>query len=780
VSTDDLTWEPRWPRATAALACVAAAMLLVWPLLLGRTLFGGAGSDMLGAGYAFRLFGAEEFRATGSIPLWNPYLFGGMPFVAAMHGDVFYPTAWLRWVVPVDLAITWGMVLHFVLAGYTAYLLARTIGLSWTSAIVSGLAYQLSGIVASQVSPGHDGKLFVSALAPLAFMALWRAIHDSRTAWFGWFAAIVGLCVLSPHYQMTYFLLIGLGIWTLFLAFGPRADGGASRPAQAIMLAALAVVAGIGLASLQVLPFLEYVPFSPRATGGPNTGWGYVNLFAMPPEEIVSAVLPEFNGILDQYWGRNSFKLHTEYLGAFTVILASLAWGDRTGRRLRWCLAGIALLFMLLAFAGHTPFYRPWFELMPMMKKMRAMGMVFYLVALPVALLAGMGLERVLRRETPARAVALSTGILAGVALLGLVGVLQVFAEGVAIESRMAQVQANGAGLRLGAIRLLVVAVAAFGILRLVWQQKVRGGGAALLLGALVTADQWSIDRRFFDFSPRAESLFPDDEVVRAIRASQPPFRVFDLGEAYPSSTLMAYRVPSVLGYHGNELRYYDDLGQKARGWEALRSESLLDLLAVRFVILPDTATVPGWHRVAGPVVNGFGRTAVLLERDTVPPYARVVASVVAVPEDRVAPTVADPRFPVDLVALVPEGPASGANRTAPPFPASAISASVSEWGPGRMKVHLAGTAPDTSMLVISENWYPGWAALVDAAPGRVIRVNHALLGVILPPGSTDVVLRFESPAYERGRILSLVSLLVVLGMIVLLPRLGTGTPRHA
>ncbi|TFG51416.1 MAG: hypothetical protein E4H38_01615, partial [Gemmatimonadales bacterium] len=359
------------------MAFVLAALILVWPLLLGRTLFGGASSDMLGAGYAFRLFGAEEFRRTGSIPLWNPFLFGGMPYVAAMHGDIFYPTAWLRWIMPVDLAITWGMVLHFMLAGYATYLLGRTIGLSWTSSVVSGLAYQLSGIVASQVSPGHDGKLFVSALAPLAFLTLWRAIHDRRDQWFGWFAAIIGLCVLSPHYQMTYFLLIALGIWTLFLAFGRGAAGQTPRPARAIGLAAGAVLLGIGIAALQILPFLEYVPFSPRATGGPNTGWDYVNLFAMPPEEIVSGVLPEFNGILGQYWGRNPFKLHTEYLGAFTVMLASLAWGDRSRRRLLWLLTGIALLFMLLAFAGHTPFYRPWFELMPMMKKMRAMGMVF-------------------------------------------------------------------------------------------------------------------------------------------------------------------------------------------------------------------------------------------------------------------------------------------------------------------------------------------------------------------------------------------------------------------
>ena len=71
--------------------------------------------------------------------------------------------------MPVDLAITWGMAVHFVLAGWLTYVLARALGMSWNAATMLAVAYELSGIVASQMSPGDDGKLFVSALTPLAF-----------------------------------------------------------------------------------------------------------------------------------------------------------------------------------------------------------------------------------------------------------------------------------------------------------------------------------------------------------------------------------------------------------------------------------------------------------------------------------------------------------------------------------------------------------------------------------------------------------------------------------
>src|SRR6476659_10191040 len=109
--------EPQHARLAAALICTTAAVTLLWPLLSGQILLGGLRSDMFVAGYAFRLFGAETFKHTGSIPQWNPYLFGGLPYIGAMHGDIFYPTALLRILLPTDVGMTWGFIIHLFLAG---------------------------------------------------------------------------------------------------------------------------------------------------------------------------------------------------------------------------------------------------------------------------------------------------------------------------------------------------------------------------------------------------------------------------------------------------------------------------------------------------------------------------------------------------------------------------------------------------------------------------------------------------------------------------------------
>ncbi|MGH7519103.1 MAG: hypothetical protein ACREOC_16845, partial [Gemmatimonadales bacterium] len=489
-------WQPRRPLAVALVVFALATLTLCWPMLGGQFLLG---DDQFVAGYGFRAWSAEYFREHGRIPQWNPYLFGGLPFVAAQHGDVFYPTAWLRWILPVDTAMNLGFAGHLFLAGTAMYLLLRCLRLAWTGAVVGGVAYQLTGIVASLVKPGHDGKLFVSALAPLAFLALLGAVRHRRTWGYGLLALTVGLCMLSPHYQMTYYLLVAAGLWTLWLALlDPERPS--RRPVIPIALGLGAVMLGVAIAAIQVIPFLGYIPYSPRGAGGPSGGWEYATGFSMPPEELLTTVLPQFNGVLEGYWGRNFFKLHTEYLGAGVVLLAALGWGDRARRPLLVATGVIAGLFLLISFGGHTPFYRVWYEIMPMMKKVRAPGMAFFLVALFVAVWAGIGADRLARGDVGRRALGLGIGVLGALALLGVAGGLQPVATLLAAPEQAERVVANADALRSGAARLLAIVAGTGLVFFAVALGRLRGLAASVALVALVVLDLWSVDRLFFEF----------------------------------------------------------------------------------------------------------------------------------------------------------------------------------------------------------------------------------------------------------------------------------------
>ena len=289
-----------------------------------------------------------------------------MPYVAAMHGDIFYPTFLLRMFLPTDVAMTWGFVLHLMLAGFFTFGFLRASGVRFQSAAIGGVAYLLSGAVASYASPGHDGKLFVSALLPAALWAIVRGVRDGRRAAWGALALIVGLAALSPHPQLLQYMLLMAGGFALFAALVPAAIPGESATASTASTATAAPQAATG-ATLRRLaspwwPSCSAPPSArsstcPCASTRPGRhapaarATSYAISFSFPLEETINMYLPQFSGILDNYWGRNGIHFHSEYLGASVLVLACFAFGGGLLNRHRkhawfWlgALVGVAVL----------------------------------------------------------------------------------------------------------------------------------------------------------------------------------------------------------------------------------------------------------------------------------------------------------------------------------------------------------------------------------------------------------------------------------------------------
>ena len=759
----------------AAAVFLIPVAVLCWPILNGYFL-GGAHSDQYVAGYSFRSFGAEHFKAYGSIPQWNPYLFGGMPFIAASSGDIFYPTAWLRWLMPVGTAMALGFAAHLFLAGLFASAFLRSLRASWAGAVVGGLSYQLSGIVASMVHPGHDGKLFVSALAPLLLLALTRAIRDRREWGWGLIAVIVGLSILTPHPQMTYYLLIAAAIWTIHLVFFDRDRPAGLRWPLALGSAAAAVLLGVGIAAIFVLPFLSYFPYSPRVMGASGSSWEYATSYPFAPQELLSTILPEFTGRApDAYFGPNFFKLHSEYLGAVVIALAALGIGAWRRQRGLVVLAGIGVLFLLVSFGAHSPFYRLWYEVMPYMKKVRAPGMAFFLVALVVSAFAAFGADRIGRREVSARAVLTAFGVVAAIGVLAALGALQPLSEGFTDPRMIDRALQNGPALASGGLRLLAVAVIGGAAAWAVVTGRIRGALATAALAIVVAGDLMSVVRRFFVFEARAETLFAQDSITAYLAAQPRPFRVFDLPSqsiaqapsVYPGSYLMAHEIQTAFGYHGNEVRYYDEVWGGKNVYQNLQIWNLWELWAVNYLILASEQAIPGFHRAVGPVATTPGPTASLFVRDTLVPYARVVPGAFEVPEEQIIPTLVDQRFPYTLVALYPDSSSLAPPPVRNTLPAATtVRAVVTAWRAGAMTIALSGTDSRPTYLVVAETWYPDWHATIDGRPAAVHRANYAQLSVELPAGAREVRFEFSSPASSTGRAVSLVSTLLALGLI--------------
>ena len=88
-----------------------------------------------------------DLLAQGVLPLWNPYIFGGMPLLAAIQPGVLYPPNLLFIVLPSKVAMNAVVLSNYFLALTGAYLYARAIKVERTGAIVTGITFAFSGFM---------------------------------------------------------------------------------------------------------------------------------------------------------------------------------------------------------------------------------------------------------------------------------------------------------------------------------------------------------------------------------------------------------------------------------------------------------------------------------------------------------------------------------------------------------------------------------------------------------------------------------------------------------
>jgi hypothetical protein len=770
---------PRFAFGWASVVYAVATLSLGYPALLGRFLVN-PHSDQYIAGYAFREFAASTLRATGHFPLWNPYLFGGMPYIAAMHGDIFYPTFLLRMVMPTDVAMTWGFIIHVFLSALFTFGFLRAIGYSFYGSLIGGLAYMMSGQIASYVSPGHDGKLFVSALFPLALWVLYLGIRRGRNWSWGALALIIGLCVLSPHPQLLQYTLLASGAYALFLALSTL-DGVKLPPGVAIkrLAAALAAVfVGLAIGAVQYLPVREYVSWSPRAGG--LADYRIATSYAWNPEELLNVYLPQFSGMLENYWGRNGIHLHSDYVGAVVLVLAGASFiGLRADpRRKHIIFWSIALLVSLLwSMGSSTPFYHIPYAIVPGTKYFRAPATIFFVGTLAIALLACAGAERFLQRRISQKY--LIGWLVAGgvIALLASAGALSSVAESFVDERLFDRVMANRGDMVIGAWRSFLFVALVVGLGLALLRGKIPGRAAALALAALVAIDLWTVERVYWMFSAPAKVIYASDPILDMLKAEPQPFRVL----AFPvrptpapdvfltGDALMTHRIRNVLGYHGNQLGRYNELVGTNSEDNRIFSANVLQLTNTKYLLtnIGELPFVGNITMVKGPVRNASGDTVYLFRLNAENPYSWVTPVAVKAPDDQVLATVLNPRFDARRAALFEPTAAveavPGVQSLPAPLP---ISTSVRRYEPGKVQIDLSAPAPQGSSLVVSENYYPGWKAAVDGKPARIGRADYTLIGVELPQGARSVELHFTSPSYEKGRTITWIA--IALGFLML------------
>lgn len=743
-----------WTRGQRDL--VASAVLILLPTVFLRGIFLGEGllgdprfSDQLVAGYMFREFAANHLLNTGRYPLWNPFLFGGLPFVDAFHGDLFYPTSLLRLVLPLPLAMNLGFYLHLVLAGLFTYVFLRSLGSRFVPAVLGGVAYQFTGPLASLLLAGHDGKIFVGAYLPLVLWLVRRTL--ARPTWRAslCFGGVVGLILLTPHIQMTYYLALAAGAYLLVHAVGTWRGKGIQVATRGVVAILVGIAVGVGISLVQFLPALGYLSASARGAGG-GGGYTYAVSWSLPPEELLGLLVPQFPGLVEAYWGRNFFKLHTEYLGLWPLFFLPFAFARSEERREVRFFAALGGIALLLALGGFTPLYQAAYALLPMLSLFRAPGMIFYLVAFSAVVLAAMGTDHLLGRRRSIRPLLFPGAILLAFSALlwGARGPFLDFLAGLSPEQG-GRLEVNLRAIDLGAVRSLALALGFGGLAwwatrgprPLVW------GGAAL---GLLLLDIWPIDAQFRRYLDNPQAYFAPDGVVRLLRqeAGSEPYRVLPLGGTYIGDYLMLHRIESVVGHHGNELDRYDTLLGGKNRWSNLSNPTILQLVNARYLVTPAPLADPRFRPlVPAPTTTYRGERVFVYEYLEALPRAWVVPRGEAIPSDSLILTrLLSPGFDPRETVLLDRAPA---RQTSQEARGGEWAVEFLEYDPDRMRLRAEGPWP--GYLVLTDNAYPFWRASIDGEPAELLQGNYTFRALAITPGTHEIRLWIDHRRFRLG-----------------------------
>lgn len=751
-------------------------------LFSGKMLFM---SDQIQAGVFFRSFYVDYFDAHGSVPQWNPYIYGGMPFVDAFHGDIFYPLTFLKFIGNIYRMLGMNLFLHIFLAGIFMYLCARQFKLSKVASLLAGACYMFSGYLVSMVAPGHDGKIFVTALFPLVIMFLDRGFEKQPLLNFTLTGGAIGLIILTPHPQMAYFTLWAVSFYAAYklvrLYLDTKSPGIVVRPA---LLTAYAVGIGLLISAIQFYPGYNYTThFSPRADT--KQGWEWATSWSMHQEEAFSLLIPAFCGSNVQdddknyYWGRNVFKDNSEAVGVAGLFLGILGF-LQSRRKERWFFGGLAVFALVYALGATTPLFYLFYYLIPKVSSLRAPSMIMFLFLFSVSLLAGMGVQQMVERrrdradENRKSVAYFQWGFPALLFLLALLftaagrGMISLWCSVVYPTAAQTMVQAgvnkqdlayiNLPSIQAGAWMAFVFAALAA---LCVWLYRTgRMGTGVLMALVLVPAIDGSLFNRRFIGTFDAAQQWSDTPLSQFLKRDTSEFRVLNIG-APTDDVLPFHGIEVVAGYHGNQLRWYDDLLGGPSLANAMNSR-LLNLVGMKYLIASTQQGVPPGYFGNQPVtsVATFGQLQVFRNDNAFPRAFLVDQFQVFADRKDITAQVLTGTDDLRTKALLEEEPGGGiSSGFAPGDSAWVVKHDIDS-------VVVGVRCATGKLLILTDTWYESWHPTIDGAPVKLLRVDGAFRAVVVPPGEHTVLFKYHSSRYTTGRLVTWLTSLWVLGII--------------
>lgn len=792
----------------AAIAVLFLSLIIFFNAIVFEGKVFGAADTIASKSFETMLNDAEQ---EGVFPLWNPYIFCGMPGYASLtvHGERYFDVSALLLnrasklfgVIVNSPEVGW-VLFYYLLLGIGIYLFVFDKLKSKTAALIAGLGVMHSTFIVILVMVGHMTKVPVIAFFPFIFFVVER-LREKFSVWLSLLLVVlIHFLFLPGHIQMIFYVYFALGIYYLFflirLLIKKENWRGVIRSG---VIFAVAIGLAFAMTGDQYLSTLEYSKYSMRGSDPivpslqaqqkgedkPKNGgldYDYATNWSFAPGEMLTFIVPsaygfgwhQYQGVLTQnqkmrlntYFGPQPFTDAPQYMGIVILVLAGIGfWRNRKDPFVQYM--GVTIVLSLIISFGKefSLLYDLMFYYFPLFNKFRIPSMVLILVQILIPILAGYGVKSLCDDvdvvKNPSRK-NFWQYLLAG---LGLLLILSVIAKDIFIgvyqffvsQQEAVQSLARSYGSNQSVLNEL------YKIVTEMVANDVTMGLLVLTVTFGVLYLYWNRNLKFSGLSAGliAVVLFdlwrvnykPMDPQPHSQMQSvfaTPPY----VGFIKQDTTL--YRV---LEFENGQPPYNNTLAywriQSAYGYSGTKMRQIQDMFDVAGLGNPlmwglmnvkyIISDKADSNQVIVPVFRG--EKSVLYNRAELPRAFFVNRYEVAKGLDILNNIKAMSFDPRD-VAFFMEDPKLSLD-----MPQAGAEATYTHFGIQDIALNVKATG--NNLLFLSESWYPeGWKAFIDGTETPIHRVNYMFRGVVVPAGEHTVTMKFEPRGFYLGKHLSL------------------------
>ncbi|MFA5834009.1 MAG: YfhO family protein [Bacteroidota bacterium] len=752
----------------------------------------------------------------GIFPLWNPYIFCGMPGYASLsvHGDRYFDVTAL---VVNRAAVYFGHILNNPDIGWELlYYLIFGIGIYWfvfdklknkIAALIAALGVMHSTFIVILIIVGHMTKVPVIAFFPFIFIILERLREKFNIVLSLVLIILIHLMLIPSHMQMIFYCYFAFGLYYLF--FFVRAIIYKENWQGIIRSASIfAVATGLAFAMTgdQYLSTLEYSKYSIRGSDpiirsqqsqekAPSNGgldYDYATNWSFSPSEMLTFFIPSshgfgwfsYRGVLTQnqetrlntYFGNMPFTDAPQYMGIVIIVLAGIGfWRNKKDPFVQYTALLIVISLFISFGKEFSLFYDLMFNYFPMFNKFRIPSMILILVQIMIPILSAYGFmsligdgdEKNLQRKKIFEYILVGIGVLLIASVVTkdiFLSIYDMFFPRQEIMQSLARSYNQTvvgelykviAGMISSDITYaLLFLLISLGSLYLYQSKKIKYSLVALVVVAVMLLDLWRVNYKPMDPKPHTDSqdVFATPKYVSFIKRDTTLYRTLEFEQGQPP--------------YNNTLAYWRI--QSAYGYQGVKMRQIQDMFDVAGLgnplvwglmnvkyILSDRLDS---NQILQPVFSSEGKY-VLYNRSVLPRAFFVNRYEVAKGLDilqKIKEMNFDPQevaFFMDDLKLAIDAPQAGAEATYTHF--------------GIQDIALRVKATGNNLLFLSESWYPaGWKAFIDGHETPIHRINYMFRGVVVPVGEHSLTMKFEPVGFVLGKQLSLWTNIIIVGLV--------------